>query len=547
MAGATAPGREDSMRDGADHAGRRATLAVLGCTLVLGGCASAPLRRADVASLAAADALVRQGCYECLIEARDTYERVAAGKKARPTVLPRLFEATVLVALRERELAIDNRPAYEKAKALAAELPASLGAAAALEIADGVAGHEAGWSRRRLDAFRREHRLAPEELETRAKAIETCRLSPLFRQYLSASLVCSQWRVGRVRERPQGANLPAERERRLPEVPPDAPPLLRYRLATCVGAFPKPLEEVRAEVPRFVESALFLGRLELKNAPKDGGRRARALLEEAYRHFPSSPAVTFLRGGASQAAGDYAAALRYFDETLALEQDHEDALFGRTVCLSHLGRHREAVAAATRVIELRTFDVGDAYYWRAWNHHKLAELTEARADIEEARKLRVNVGVLTLAGIIEYDQDDLDPAEKDLAMAVDFDPTHCPALWYQGLVQIRRKAWGRAAGHFASATGCYDGEARADERRRDAMRNDPNVDEDFRARQIEGFEAAMREDLSQASASAFNAAVNYLRDGDVARASGCADRAAEDPERVAKVDELRRLIAERKR
>jgi len=526
----------------------RVALAGLGCALVMGGCASARLRPADVASLAAADALVRQGCYECLVEARDTYERVAV-RKARPTVLPRLFETTVLVALRERELAIDNGPAYEKAKALAAELPANLGAAAALEIADGVAGHEAGWSKRRHSTFLREHRISPEDLEAHKKKLETSLWSPLFRQYLSASLECSQW--GWVHRRPRppraAADLPVERERRLPEAPPDAPPLLRYRLATCVGTFPKPLEAVHAEVPRFVESALFLGRLELKNAPKDRGRRARALLDEAYRHFPTSPAATFLRGSASQAAGDRAAAVRYFDETLALEKDHEDALFGRTVCLSHLGRHREAIAAATRIIELPTSDFGDAYYWRAWNRHQLAELPEARADIDEARKHRHSVGLLTLAGIIEYDQDDLDPAEKDLAEAVELDPANCTALWYQGLVQIRRKGWGRAAGHFASATGCYDREAREDEKRRDAMRNAPDVEEDFRAQQIAGFEAAIREDLSQASASAFNAAVNYLRDKDVVQAAAFADRAAQDPERVAKVAELWKLIAERKK
>ena len=519
---------------------------IVGCILVLAGCASAPFRRAEVASLAAADALVRQGCYQCLVEARDTYERVAAGK-ARPTVLPRLFETTVLVALRERELAIDNRPAYEKAKALAAELPANLGAgaAAALDVADDVAGHEAGWSKRRLAAFRREHRVSAEELETRQKAIETSLFSPLFRQYLSASLTCSHWRP---QPRPRtGGDVPGERERRVPEAPQDAPPLLRYRLATCVGAFPKPLEAVREEVPRFVESALFLGRLELKNAPKDGGRRARALLEEAYQHFSTSPAATFLRGSASQAAGDRAAALRYFDETLALEEDHEDALFGRTVCLSLLGRHREAIAAATRIIELRTSDAYDAWYWRAWNHHKLAELAEARAAIDEARKGRHSVSLLTLAGIVEYDQDDLDPAEKDLTAAVDLGPGNCTALWYQGLVQIRRQGWGRAAGHFASATGCYDHDAKENEKRRDAMIAATNVEESFRAQQIAGFEVAIREDLSQASASAFNAAVNYLRDKDLVQATAFADRAAQDIDRAAKVEELRKLIADRKK
>jgi tetratricopeptide (TPR) repeat protein len=502
--------------------------------VVSAGCASAPRKRADIAASAAADALVRQGCYECLVEARFTYERLAVGKP-RAAILPRLFEATALVALRERELAIDNGPTLARAKVLAAELPAEMGAAAALEIVELIPGHEAGWSKRRHSAFLKEHRLAPDDLAARRKPLEIGLLAPLFRQYLDTALRCSHWRWARELE-----------DRRLPEVPPDAPPLLRFRFATCVGAFQKPLEALRTEVPRFVETALYLGRLELKNTPKDGGRKARALLLDAYKHFPTSTAVVFLTGSAYQAAGDRKTALRYFDEALALEEGHEDALLGRTVCLSHLGRHREAIAAATRIIELQTADFGDAYYWRAWNRHALKELTEARADIDVARRHRHSVGVLTLAGIIEHDQDDLDPAEKDLDTAVDMDARNCTAIWYQALVQIKRKAWARSAGHFASSTTCYDLDVKDDEKRLEEMRNATNVEEDFRAQQIAGFEAAIREDRAQASASAFNAATNYLRSRDFAKASAFADRASEDPERAAKVEELRKLIAERR-
>jgi hypothetical protein len=506
----------------------------LGLCVVLAGCATAPIKPRDLGALAAADAFVRAGCHQCLLEARDTYQRVGKGK-GRPLVLQRLFETSALIALRERELAIDNRQALEQATLVGHELPASLETAAALSVMALIPGHEAGWSKRRYAAFLRQNRLPPQELDATKKRLEAGLLSPLFRQYLSASLECSQWRWGR-----------PSPDRRLPEIPADAPPLLRYRLATCVGAWPEPLEAIRTEVPRFVEAALFLGRLELKNAPQDGGRRARALLEEAYPGFPRSSAVTFLRGSASQAAGDRVAALRYFDETLALEDAHEDALLGRTVCLSHLGRHHEAIAAATRLIDLDTSDQGDALYWRAWNHHALAELPAARADIDVARKHRHSVGLITLAGIIEHDQDDLDPAEKDLADAVDMDAANCTAIWYQALVQIKRKAWRPSALHFASATGCYDRQAKDGEKRLDEMRRAPNVEEAFRAQQIAGFEAAIREDLAQASASALNAATNYLRTRDVEKAIAFADRAAQDPQRAASVEKLRELIAERR-
>ena len=42
--------------------------------------------------------------------------------------------------------------------------------------------------------------------------------------------------------------------------------------------------------------------------------------------------------------------------------DHREALLGRTVCLTHLSRHDEAIAAATRLIELGMYHVGEAQY-----------------------------------------------------------------------------------------------------------------------------------------------------------------------------------------
>ena len=69
-----------------------------------------------------------------------------------------------------------------------------------------------------------------------------------------------------------------------------------------------------------------------------------------------------------------------------------------------------------------------------------------------------------------------------------------------------------------------------------------NVDETFRASQIAGFQAAIREDRSQQSASAFNAAVNYARANNREKALEFCDLAAKDPNRAAQAAELRALI-----
>jgi tetratricopeptide (TPR) repeat protein len=496
------------------------------------GCASAPVRKADVTALANADLLVLQGCYDCFLEARDIYERIAVGR-ARPLVIPKLFEVTALMALRERELAMDDGPALERARALAAELPSELQAAEYLAILELIPGHDAGWSRRRLDAFSRQHRGVAATVDARRAWLAAGALSAPFREYLSTALDCAYFTRGR----PGGP--------RVPDVPPKgAPPLRRYQLATCFAIRGEALEEVKAEVPRFVETGVFLGRLELRRVQQDGGRRAHPLLQEAYARFPRSPAVTFLNGSLFQTAGDRRAALRFFDETLALEPGHEDAMLGRAVSLSHLRQHREAIVAATELLELNPSNQADAHYWRAWNHHQLRELAQARADIDRARARRYDTGVLTLAGMIEHDQDDLDAAEKDLASAVELDETNCTAGWYRALVQLKRRNWGQTAAYFVDAMGCYDRMAAETGRRLEQMRRAENVDEAFRARQIEGFELAIKEDRSQASASAFNAANNYLRARDIPKALEYADVAAKDPDRAAMVDELRKLIRE---
>ena len=121
-------------------------------------CASTPIKKADVPALAQADALVLQGCYDCLLEARATYARVGVGK-ARPLVVARLFETDLLITLREKELALDPSRSFAEAQALGKELPPAFEAARYLTIAEAVPGDNLGWTHRETADFRRAHSL----------------------------------------------------------------------------------------------------------------------------------------------------------------------------------------------------------------------------------------------------------------------------------------------------------------------------------------------------------------------------------------------------
>jgi tetratricopeptide (TPR) repeat protein len=514
---------------------RRLCLAAL---LVSVGCASAPVRKQDQVALAAADALVLQGCYDCLLDARATYERVAVGR-ARPLVVTRLFETDLLIALREKELALDWSDALGRARTLASSLPDGIEAPRYLDLVEAIPPDATGWPRREMGQRPRLSQEFVARLDGEFGWLEGGALGAPVRQYLALTLGCAF----PVRRTPPGQPAPT-RSTALLQVPPDAPPLLRYRAAIC-PVHDSSLEQVRAQVPKFVEASYFRARLAVAVAQKAGPGKGRELLTDVYERFPKSPSVTYLYGSFNQLIGDCRAALRYYDETIAIKNVHEDALLGRAMCLTFLKRTDDAIAAATVIVDLRLDNVALGYYWRAWNRHFKKELDLARTDITSAKALRSRADIFLLAGIIEYDQKDLNPALKDLTAALDMERESCSAMWYLGLVHMDLKNFAQSGGHFESAMGCYEMRVVASEASLKEMQAREDLDAEFKARQIAGFEAAIKEDRSQYHASAFNAANLYAQAGNLEKTKTLIEIAARDPALADMVSQLRKIIGGR--
>ena len=475
---------------------------------------------------AAADELVRQGCYDCLLEARAIYERVPAS--ARRPLLIRMLEVELLLALREKELALDTAATMARANAIVSELGPAADVARYVPIVEAVPPDAAGTPRGA--------RLLPVLLAGRAgleaaiTAIDASPFTPLFRQYVAIAVQC-----GRPPLDPQ--------QRSSDPSAADTAPLLVYRNAICENPIKiDALEQVRAAVPRFIESALFLGRATMGSLFGSDGSRARIHLEEAYSRFPDSPAVTFHLATVAQATGDCRRAEGYFSETLMLRADHEDARLGRAICRTYLSNHEGAIADATLLIDAATSNRAEAYYWRAWNRRAQKQIDMARADIEGSRALLYNARVLTLAGMIEHDQTEFDKAKEDLNRAREMDANECQAAWYLGLVGYATERWAESAAGFGDAANCYERLIAENEVRRDAMAKREDVAEDFKQRQIAGFEAAIKEDSTQKSAADLNAAINYGRAGDVDRATTYMKRAWVDPDRRTAVEDLRQVL-----
>jgi tetratricopeptide (TPR) repeat protein len=84
---------------------------------------------------------------------------------------------------------------------------------------------------------------------------------------------------------------------------------------------------------------------------------------------------------------EWAAALEAYDAAIALSPDHPEAMIGRTISLSRLGRPDEAIETASQVIDGGEWRRGEAFYWRGWNHLVRGDYQAAWSDADE-RALR---------------------------------------------------------------------------------------------------------------------------------------------------------------
>lgn len=506
----------------------RITAVVLALGLVSVACASAPIRKADLALVTTADGRVLEGCYSCLTEARDTYQRLAVGK-ARPILITKLFETHVLVGLREAELAMDPAESFKAAEALVPELPPTYDAQSYLAIARSIPPDYLGTTNAELtQRSRRNPTVAV--YNTLKAGLTAGEGSAPFRAYLSASLECLRVFAGRP-------------TLEVPKIPDDAPMIVRYRMATCPATIDTHIATVVAAVPAFVEAELFSARLDVLQKTAAYTKRLRTALLAALERFPRSPTVTYGLGHFSQSIGDCKAAIRYYEDTIALKPLHEEAAMQRVICLGHLGEFVPAIEGATRIIEAKFHNMADAHYWRAWNHYQRKDLSAARADIDRSRAMVVNIKVLILGGMIKHDQKELDLAESDLSDAIRMDPRNeqCIARWYYGLVAFSRERWPDAAGRFATAGTCYRNSANVARRELEAMKK-ADVDEDFRASQIIGFQALIKEDTDQEQASYLNTANCYAMAGDIEKAKEWLAKVPADSVHALTADQLRKLI-----
>jgi tetratricopeptide (TPR) repeat protein len=438
---------------------------------------------------AAADRLLEIGCYACLLDAFDTYQQALATGRATNSVRERAFATALLLGAREKEIGADAVGWIEQATRLSRPGDETyLTIVSALQWQQGAAAPD----------FQRPP-IRRESIETWRTTLATDQRQPLLSGYLQLALACD-------------IRTATADEPRRPAPTVDAPLLLRYRHGICTPQEPQELESVLAAEPRYAEAEYYLGRFEIAGAfqHRDWLTRAYPHFDAAHHGLRNSPVVAVTFAGIVRGRAETERALALYDEAIVLRPTDRDALLGRTVMLAELQRYGEAIATATRLLELGTWHVGDAYYWRAWSKYYGGHLDDAAIDVASATKLLVSTDAMTLSGIIAYDQRRKGDARQDFLEALRRFGGNCVASSYLGRIDADEAKWSDAATRFVSSAKCYAETADALDGEASALLRQPGMDPAIvRA----GYDRQIAEARVGRARAALNAADSFARIG----------------------------------
>ena len=459
-----------------------------------------------------------RGCYSCLRKAFDAYDALRLAGYQPAVTAAKAFDAAILLALREKELAMEADGWIAKAAALAPSPeagPAGVRAALYLDMA-----RKARWAAGRLD----EDQAAQFERTTAAPAIAALAeweraLGPpaardLTGTYLMAALAC-------------GYTPPRQQDARL-TIPLLAPahrgtPLMQYAVGICRPEHRAELQALAGDLD-FHEVLYQNARLRLFEGGPTVHLDAKLLFEAAREAMPANVANAYLLAGVHRALEEFPECAARYDEVIRLGGAARDAMLHRTECLTRGALRERAIASATELIDAPGIHRGEAFYHRAWNRYHLKELDRARSDVDEGKRLWVSGDLFALSGFIAYDMQQRDFAYTEFGEALRLNPSYCVARFYQGLIDSTREAWAAAASTYEKASTCYaiavrslEGELRAAQ----AL----EAGNPTRERRIANLTEGLESERMQLSRALYNTAYSFGRAGEPARGIPFAERA----------------------
>jgi tetratricopeptide (TPR) repeat protein len=420
---------------------------------MLTACAKPPLKPAAAPApppptpaqrLASADALVRAGCLDCLIQAFGQYELLRTMSPAVEAATAGAVRTAALIALRQRELGMTDEEYSQRARLLLAGtagqppwLRTVLDIVDVLPVGGMTRTPTSDLDLERSRALRLNHDGWRDLLRERATTDE-------FGAYVWLAFACAS----ETRDVSTDSLLaPTDAVRDVP--------LVAFKRATCRGLRPEPLRALLERDPRFLETKYLLGSYDvgLMTSGQDKLDEADHLFNEAYAWHAQWPAITQSIANVAMTVEEFERAALFYDRTLALEPLAVDALLGKTRALTYLGKPIDAIATADQLLAARWF-VGDARYWRALNESELERNDDAWIDVELADKLLVNADVPKLAGLIAYRRRELDLSRGKFELARKRNTNDCETAYYLGVILAEQRLWPRTAEVLLEAGQC---------------------------------------------------------------------------------------------
>ncbi len=305
-------------------------------------------------------------------------------------------------------------------------------------------------------------------------------------------------------------------------------PLMRYMNATRYRREnPELLKKLAEDDPEFYEAYFHLGELAL------GERNilsAETEFLKAEKGLQDSPQVCIYLASIYTVTEELEKSLIYYDRTLALSPEYRDALLGKGISLSSLGRNREAIEVLNRMVELGNWLMGEANYWLSWNRHALKEEAAAQFHIEESKgRLPTNSEVFGLAGTIALEMGQTDKAEAEYKEALKYNGANTEALFGLGRIHDGRERWRDAAVIYDLAAAVVGRNETGLEAKIAEIKAAP-VSEERRARMLTKKEGQLRITRATRATAFYNAAASWFNAGQVDKARPAAEQAAAHPQ-----------------
>lgn len=312
-------------------------------------------------------------------------------------------------------------------------------------------------------------------------------------------------------------------------------PLIQFKLSI----FPKidqiGLKNVISSVTDFYEVYGFLGQSELM--------RGKTLTSEKnflhlYDHIPYSIWNMLSLTKVYFILEEYDKCLEFNEKILKFSPSHRNALLGKAISLSFLGKHKEAVSVCNTILQLGKYNIGESYYWLAWNQNELKDLYTAWKNALISKKYLIGSHeLLFLSGIIAYKRGDFEQAEREFKEALKLNPGYCEASYYLGNIYAKRDNWKISGEHFQASAQCSQRQETAIRNKIQEIENSSFAEERKQKHLNKKKLQLVSIRLSKATAS-YNAAAIYFNAKMYKQALSLAQEAAKHPNFKKQAEEL---------